>query len=61
MALLLELRTKNVEEKEMVKKARDALKTQILNKEVELKTPKLKNMEGCWLMFIVIHFMLMNG
>ena len=32
-----ELHTKNLEEKEMAEKARDALKMQIMNKEVELK------------------------
>ena len=35
-----ELHTKNLEEKEMAEKARDALKMQIMNKEVELKNRK---------------------
>lgn len=35
-----ELHTKNLEEKEMAEKARDALKMQIMNKEVELKNTK---------------------
>ena len=35
-----ELHTKNLEEKEMAENARDALKMQIMNKEVELKNTK---------------------